>query len=71
MPGEQIRRGGQMTVVVRRLGIHDPDDEIEFWLSRPAGERIAAVETMRRRVYEISDASGSRLSRVCRVVHRS
>ncbi|MFT3852827.1 MAG: hypothetical protein QM733_08835 [Ilumatobacteraceae bacterium] len=60
------------TVIIRR-SLHDPDDELAYWLSRPVEERIAAVEVLRRRVFGISDdtATGSRLQRVCRVVRRA
>jgi hypothetical protein len=71
--GAQMTRvGGAMTVVVARRRSDEPDDDLDFWLSRPMAERIAAVEVLRRRVFGGGDdATGPRLQRVCRVVQRS
>ena len=43
-----------------------PRQDLAFWLSRPAQERVAAVEFLRRQF----DGSGARLQRVLRVTHR-
>ena len=67
---ESTRPGGNMALVVARTTL-DADDELEFWLSRPVAERIAAVEVLRNRVFGGgTDATGPRLQRVCRVVQR-
>jgi hypothetical protein len=63
-----VRPGGQMALVARRRSDHDLDDDLDFWLTRPVEERIAAVEVLRRRVFGYDDAAGSRLQRVCRIV---
>ena len=71
--GAQTNRvGGAMTLVVARPSADEPEGDLDFWLSRPVAERIAAVEVLRRRVFGGSDdATGPRLQRVCRVVQRS
>lgn len=72
MEGRPTRGDGPMALVVTRASLHDVDDDIEYWLSQPPSARIAAVEVLRRRVFGESDyATGSRLQRVCRVVHRA
>jgi hypothetical protein len=64
-----------MALVVHRASVDrtdTTDDDLDFWLSKPVAERIAAVEVLRRRVFGgDSDATGSRLQRVCRVVQRT
>jgi hypothetical protein len=61
-----------MAVVVTRASTEEPDDEVAFWRSRPPAERVAAVEVLRRRVFEgVEDATGSRLQRVHQVVRHS
>lgn len=61
-----------MALVVARPNSDQPDDDLDFWLSRPVAERIAAVEVLRRRVFGGGDdATGPGLQRVCRVVQRS
>jgi len=67
---ESTRLGGNMALVVART-TSDVEDELEFWLSRPVAERIAAVEVLRNRVFGGgTDATRRRLQRVCRVVQR-
>ena len=56
-------------VVVKRE-LHDRADtaaDLEYWLSRPPEERIAAVDFLRAQFYGCSQ----RLQRVARVVQRS
>ncbi len=64
-----------MALVVTRTSIDRTetiDDDLDFWLSRPVAERIAAVEILRRRVFGgDSGATGSRLQRVCRIIQRT
>jgi hypothetical protein len=58
-----------MERVVYKTTLHDPQAaarDLAFWLSRPLAERIAAVETLRARVY----GELPRLKRVVRVVRR-
>jgi hypothetical protein len=43
-----------MALVVHRASVDrtdTTDDDLDFWLSRPIAERIAAVEVLRRRVF--------------------
>jgi hypothetical protein len=35
----------------------DPDDSLGYWLSRPAGERLRALELLRRTFYGYTDAN--------------
>lgn len=58
-----------MERVVYKTHIHDPalaTRDLEYWLSRPLAERIAAVETLRERIY----GSLPRLQRTARIVQR-
>ena len=71
MGAQANRAGGNMAFVVARPEMDAAANDLEFWLSRPVAERIAAVEVLRRRVFGGGDdASGPRLQRVCRVVQR-
>jgi hypothetical protein len=67
--GERVR----MATVVRRATLADDadDDDLAYWLSRPVGERIEAVEVLRRRVFGEADGVRPGLSRIHRVVHRA
>lgn len=56
--------------VVHKYKLQDYDEvraNLEYWLSRPASERVDAVEFYRRQVY----GSLPRLQRVIRVIKRS
>ena len=58
-----------MERVVYMTHLHDPtlvSRDLAYWLSRPLAERIAAVETLRERVY----GNSQRLQRVARIVQR-
>jgi hypothetical protein len=43
----------------------DPDDSLEYWLSRPVEERLRALELLRRTFY--GDRAGEGLQRVIEV----
>jgi hypothetical protein len=43
----------------------DPDDALEYWLSRPVEERLRALELLRRTFY--GDRAGEGLQRVIEV----
>ncbi|MDQ3351931.1 MAG: hypothetical protein M3501_08235 [Actinomycetota bacterium] len=60
-----VRAGGTMVLSVEKRRLDAPDEDVEWWLSRPIVDRLAAVEVLRRRAYGIDDAVGSRLQRVC------
>ena len=60
----------QIAFVIKKRHLRDPNlikEDLEYWRSRPAEERIAAVERLRREYY--GDLPG--LSRVVRVIQRS
>ncbi len=55
--------------VVRKHKLKDYseiEDNLAYWMSRPPGERVMAVEQLRRQ----KDGSSARLQRVARVVKR-
>jgi hypothetical protein len=54
--------------VARKRRLHDSDhaDELQFWLARTPGERIAHVTQLRSEAYGFDDATESRLQRVYR-----
>ena len=55
--------------VVRKSNLHglqSAKDDLSYWLSRPAEERVAAVDYLRRQYY----GSTERLQRVARVIQR-
>lgn len=55
-------------VVVK--GLHDRDNDADYWLTRPITERVAAIEILRQRMWGGPDGVGSGLKRVCRVTYR-
>jgi hypothetical protein len=58
-----------MEKVIQIKPLHDPDSaqgNVEYWLARPAAERIAAVELLRNQYY----GTLPRLQRVARVVEQ-
>jgi hypothetical protein len=44
----------------------DPDDALSYWLSRPAGDRLRAIEMLRRTFYGHTRAT-ARLQRILEV----
>lgn len=55
---------------IQRRDLHDPDaqsHDLHYWLSRPASERIEAVDLLRKQHLGHSD----RLQRSARVVKRT
>lgn len=48
-------------------GLMSAKDDLSYWLSRPAEERVATVDYLRRQYY----GSTERLQRVARVIQRS
>ena len=53
--------------IVKRSEHDEVRQNLEYWLSRPPAERVAAVEALRRQHY----GDPGRLQRVLRVVKRS
>jgi hypothetical protein len=62
-PIDEFRRDRTQFSVAR---LTDPDDSLEYWLSRPVEERLRALERLRRISYGDTVASG-RLQRVFEV----
>jgi hypothetical protein len=55
-------------VQIHRLdGFSEIRQNLEYWLSRPPQERLAAVDELRREYY----GDSHRLQRVARVVHQA
>ena len=53
-------------ITKRVLGESQAEQDLRYWLSRPAAERIAAVELLRRQHF----GSTARLQRIVRVIER-
>jgi hypothetical protein len=53
-PIEDFRLDRTQFSVVR---LTDPDDSVEYWLSRPVEERLRALELLRRTFYGYTSAS--------------
>jgi hypothetical protein len=53
-------------IAKRVLGESQAKQDLRYWLSRPASERIAAVELLRRQHF----GSTARLQRIARIVER-
>ena len=60
---EELRPDRTQVSVAR---LTDPDDTVEYWLSRPVEERLRALELLRRTFYGYTDA-GEGLQRVLEV----
>jgi hypothetical protein len=55
---------------VRRVMLKDQGNDLNYWLSRPPEERLAAVETIRQEYNTWKYGAGQGLQRVYRVVKR-
>ncbi len=68
---EELAHAGRKIKKEARKGsleeLQSAKEDLAYWLSRPAEERVAAVDHLRRRHY----GSGKRLRRVARVVQRA
>ena len=56
--------------IVRKSNLNDPQsakEDLLYWLSRPAEERVAAVDYLREQYY----GSTERLQRIARVIQRA
>jgi hypothetical protein len=56
----------QKVITIRNVKDNLAKEDLAYWRSRPASERIDAVEFLRRQFYENSP----RLQRVARVIER-
>jgi predicted chitinase len=65
-----LRHNGQMALVVNRVGLHNDDSELSYWLSRDPAELIAAVEIARQRIFGGQNGTRQGLQRVCRIIHQ-
>jgi hypothetical protein len=55
--------------VVQIKKLHDPDDSLDYWLSKTIEERFAALEYLRQQW--MPNAAQSRFQRVCTITQRS
>lgn len=60
-----------ITRVVRKRRLDDPDDDVEYWRSRPPEERIAALEEIRSQYHRWIGLTENRIERVFTVVKQS
>lgn len=60
-----------MEKVLRVVSLHEQSKDYEYWLSRPVGERIDAVELLRNQYIKFRKDVEPRLQRVCRVIKQS
>ena len=59
-----------MFLVVNRLGLHDVDTDVSYWMGVEPSERVAAVEVLRQRVFGGIDETRQGLQRVCHIIRR-
>ena len=56
--------------IVRKSNLNNPEsakEDISYWMSRPAEERVAAVDYLREQYY----GSTERLQRIARVIQQT
>lgn len=53
-----------------KKSMHEPDDDSEYWLQRPAAERWAEVEHLRCIYYGWVNGPEPRLLRVLHITHQ-
>jgi hypothetical protein len=58
---ELTRSAAKLKLAVSKTTLHDSEDEILYWMTRPPEERVAAVEMLRQRLYGGNRDPGSRL----------
>jgi hypothetical protein len=63
-----INDGHSIAKVATRSTLAGQLDDLTYWLTKDASERIAAVEILRRQMFRGDDAAGSRLQRVVGVI---
>jgi hypothetical protein len=61
---------GAMAIVAVKKSMFDDDHDDAYWLTRPAHERIAIVEEMRRDFHGWTDGSEPDIPRVLRITHQ-
>ncbi|MDZ7652893.1 MAG: hypothetical protein U5L03_10245 [Burkholderiaceae bacterium] len=59
-----------MEKVVTRTTLRGAPSDLAYWRSRPVEERIAALESLRRKALAARPDAEQRLQRVCRVTQR-
>ncbi len=60
-----------MARVVMKSSVSCQADEVQYWLSVPMPERVAAVEVLRQRMFGGQNGTRQGLQRVCRIIHRT
>ena len=60
-----------MARVVKKSTVQGQADDVQYWLSVPMSERVAAVEVLRQRMFGGQDGTRQGLQRVCRIIHRA
>lgn len=68
---ELRRPDSKMVRVVTKLSLSDDQNDVAYWLSLSASQRISAVEILRQRVFGGVDGTRQGLQRVCRIVSRA
>ena len=56
---------------VTKKSLHDKDDSLAYWRSRPVEERIAAVEALRNAYYAQNPPLHKTFQYVCKVTQRT
>ncbi|MCX7420758.1 MAG: hypothetical protein NT013_14625 [Planctomycetia bacterium] len=64
------RQERSIACVVRKRRLDDPDDDVEYWRSRPPEERIAALEEIRSQYHRWMGNAEQRFQRVFSIVKR-
>jgi hypothetical protein len=65
MPVSKIER------VVTKRRLHDRNDDLAYWLTVPAADRVAMVQQLRAEYHGWGDETGPRLQRVHCVLRRA
>ena len=61
----------EMAIQAAKRRLHEKDDTLVYWLSRPVEERLAHLQSLRVEYYGWEDETGPRLQRVHRVLRRA
>jgi hypothetical protein len=57
--------------LIRKMHLYDRDDsQRDYWLTRPAQERLAHVQELRAECYGWTDLAGPPMPRVVQLLHR-
>lgn len=64
------RPNGVIALTVEKYALGDEADQVIYWQSVPANERVAVVEILRQRMNGGSGATRSGLQRFCKTLRR-